>query len=79
MVVPLSRETGEFEGPVRSIHDPRQGEAAIAAAKKDGGVDHSMNDESTVARRDRSIRTRTPSCSIRSRDASPTCRIWARI
>ena len=51
VVIPLSKETGEFTGEIQSIYDPRDGKAMIAAAKKDGGVNHSNNDESTVAQR----------------------------
>lgn len=51
VVIPLSRETGEFTGPVQNIYDPRQGRAMIAAGKKHGGVNHSMNDDSTIAQR----------------------------
>mmetsp|Transcript_21932 Transcript_21932/g.37634 ORF Transcript_21932/g.37634 Transcript_21932/m.37634 type:complete len:545 (-) Transcript_21932:209-1843(-) len=51
VVIPLCKETGEFTGPIQSIYDPRQGKAMLAAAKKDGGVNHSMNDDSTIAQR----------------------------
>ncbi|KAL7554252.1 hypothetical protein ACHAWF_017673 [Thalassiosira exigua] len=51
VVVPLSRETGAFLGPIQSVYDPRRGRAVRAAAKKHGGVNHSMNDESTIAQR----------------------------
>lgn len=51
VVIPLSRETGEFTGPIHNIYDPKAGKAMIAAAKKDGGVNHSNNDESTIAAR----------------------------
>lgn len=51
VVIPLNRETGEFTGPIQNVYDPRQGKAMMAAAKKDGGVNHSMNDESTIAQR----------------------------
>ena len=51
VVIPLSKETGEFAGPIRSIYDPRHGRAMLAAAKKHGGVNHSHNDESTIAQR----------------------------
>eukprot|EP00571_Detonula_confervacea_P011314 CAMPEP_0172298934 /NCGR_PEP_ID=MMETSP1058-20130122/1355_1 /TAXON_ID=83371 /ORGANISM="Detonula confervacea, Strain CCMP 353" /LENGTH=542 /DNA_ID=CAMNT_0013008229 /DNA_START=109 /DNA_END=1737 /DNA_ORIENTATION=- len=51
VVIPLCKETGEFMGPVQSIYDPRQGKAMLAAAKSHGGVNHSMNDESTIAQR----------------------------
>mmetsp|Transcript_13578 Transcript_13578/g.29357 ORF Transcript_13578/g.29357 Transcript_13578/m.29357 type:complete len:543 (+) Transcript_13578:227-1855(+) len=51
VVIPLSKSTGEFNGPIQSIYDPRQGKAMLAAAKKDGGANHSMNDECTIAAR----------------------------
>ncbi|KAL7539056.1 hypothetical protein ACHAXR_008996 [Thalassiosira sp. AJA248-18] len=51
VVIPLSKETGEFAGPIQNIYDPRHGKAMLAAAKKHGGVNHSMNDESTIAQR----------------------------
>lgn len=51
VVIPLSRETGEFAGPIQSAYDPRRGRPLIAAAKKDGGANHSMNDASTIAAR----------------------------
>lgn len=50
-VIPLSKETGEFAGPIQNMYDPRAGQAMIAAAKKNGGVNHSLNDESTIAQR----------------------------
>ncbi|KAL7494515.1 hypothetical protein ACHAWT_007620 [Skeletonema menzelii] len=51
VVIPLSKTTGEFNGPIKSIYDPRQGKAMQAAAKKHGGVNHSNNDDSTIAQR----------------------------
>ena len=51
VVIPLSKETGEFTGPIQSTYDPKQGKAMLAAAKKHGGVNHSMNDETTIAQR----------------------------
>mmetsp|Transcript_16251 Transcript_16251/g.34395 ORF Transcript_16251/g.34395 Transcript_16251/m.34395 type:complete len:555 (+) Transcript_16251:478-2142(+) len=51
VVIPLSKETGEFAGPIQNVYDPRHGQAMIAAAKKHGGVNHSQNDESTIAQR----------------------------
>jgi 6-phosphogluconolactonase len=51
VVIPLSKTTGEFNGTIHSIYDPRQGKAMQAAAKKNGGVNHSHNDESTIAQR----------------------------
>ena len=51
VVIPLCKETGAFTGPIQSIYDPRKGQAMLAAAKKHGGVNHSMNDETTIAQR----------------------------
>eukprot|EP00985_Skeletonema_marinoi_P017395 scaffold9513_cov153-Skeletonema_marinoi.AAC.10 len=51
VVIPLSKTTGEFKGPIHSVYDPRQGKAMQAAAKKHGGVNHSNNDDSTIAQR----------------------------
>jgi len=51
VVIPISRETGEFAGAIQSIYDPRHGKAMLAAAKKHGGANHSMNDESTIKQR----------------------------
>ncbi len=50
-VIPLSKTTGEFKGPIQSMYDPREGKAMQAAAKKHGGVNHSNNDDSTIAQR----------------------------
>ena len=51
VVIPLSKETGEFAGPIQNIYDPKAGKKMIAAAKKHGGVNHSNNDASTIAQR----------------------------
>jgi 6-phosphogluconolactonase (cycloisomerase 2 family) len=51
VVIPLCKETGKFTGPIHNIYDPKAGKAMIAAAKKHGGVNHSNNDESTIAAR----------------------------
>lgn len=51
VVIPLSTETGEFTGPIHSVYDPKQGARMVAAAKKDGGCNHSNNDESTIMER----------------------------
>jgi len=51
VTIPLSLETGEFTGPVASIYDPKGGKLMNAAARKDGGVNHSNNDESTIKMR----------------------------
>jgi 6-phosphogluconolactonase (cycloisomerase 2 family) len=46
--IPISFETGRFTGPIKSTYDPKFGKKLIAAAKKDGGANHSNNDESTI-------------------------------
>lgn len=51
VVIPLSSETGEFSGPIRNIYDPKEGKKMLAAAKKNGGCNHSNNDESTISER----------------------------
>lgn len=51
VVIPLSKETGEFTGPIQHVYDPKCGKKMIAAAKKHGGVNHSNNDASTIAQR----------------------------
>jgi len=51
VVVPLSTETGEFVGPIKNIYDPKKGQKIIAELKKNGGCNHSNNDESTIAER----------------------------
>ena len=51
VVIPLSAETGEFTGSIHNVYDPKCGQKMVAAAKKDGGVNHSNNDASTIAQR----------------------------
>jgi 6-phosphogluconolactonase len=51
VTIPISKQTGEFTGPVKSKYDPKQGKGMVAAAKKNGGVNHSHNDESTIKMR----------------------------
>jgi len=51
VVIPLSPETGEFTGPIRNIYDPKQGKKVVAELKKNGGCNHSNNDASTIAER----------------------------
>jgi len=51
VVVPLSSETGEFTGPIKNIYDPKKGIKIKAALKKNGGCNHSNNDDSTIAER----------------------------
>lgn len=50
-VIPISNETGEFTGPIHSVYDPNLGKDMVATAKKNGGVNHSNNDESTIQQR----------------------------
>eukprot|EP00543_Licmophora_paradoxa_P009451 CAMPEP_0202476150 /NCGR_PEP_ID=MMETSP1360-20130828/93274_1 /ASSEMBLY_ACC=CAM_ASM_000848 /TAXON_ID=515479 /ORGANISM="Licmophora paradoxa, Strain CCMP2313" /LENGTH=507 /DNA_ID=CAMNT_0049103349 /DNA_START=56 /DNA_END=1579 /DNA_ORIENTATION=+ len=50
-VLPLDQETGAFKGPIQNIYDPKHGKAMVAAMKKNGGVNHSHNDESTIKQR----------------------------
>lgn len=50
-VIPLSTETGTFTGPIKSMYDPKGGKQMCAAAKKDGGANHSCNDQSTIQQR----------------------------
>lgn len=49
-VIPL-KEDGSFAGKIKNMYDPRGGIAMRAQAKKFGGVNHSNNDESTIAQR----------------------------
>mmetsp|Transcript_7157 Transcript_7157/g.10463 ORF Transcript_7157/g.10463 Transcript_7157/m.10463 type:complete len:295 (+) Transcript_7157:94-978(+) len=51
VTIPLSTETGNFIGGVESKYDPKGGKIMVAAAKKFGGVNHSNNDDSTIAQR----------------------------
>jgi 6-phosphogluconolactonase (cycloisomerase 2 family) len=51
VTIPLSTETGEFMGEITSKYDPKQGKGMVAAAKKNGGVNHSNNDETTIKQR----------------------------
>lgn len=51
VTIPLSNETGDFAGDITSKYDPKQGQKIVAAAKKNGGVNHSNNDESTIKMR----------------------------
>lgn len=50
-VIPISQETGEFNGPIKSMYDPKFGKKVAAAGKKHGGVNHSNNDDSTIRER----------------------------
>ena len=51
VTIPLEKETGAFAGPIKSKYDPKKGKQMVAAAKKNGGVNHSHNDESTIKAR----------------------------
>jgi 6-phosphogluconolactonase len=51
VVIPLDPETGALLGPVKNTYDPKQGKQMIASAKKDGGVNHSCNDDTTITAR----------------------------
>lgn len=51
VTIPLSTETGNFTGEITSKYDPKGGKTMVAAAKKFGGVNHSNNDDSTIAQR----------------------------
>lgn len=50
-VIPISYETGEFLGPIKNTYDPKGGCSMVAACKKEGGVNHSNNDASTIQER----------------------------
>jgi len=50
-VIPISQETGEFNGPIKSMYDPKFGKKIAAIAKRNGGVNHSNNDDSTIKQR----------------------------
>jgi 6-phosphogluconolactonase (cycloisomerase 2 family) len=50
-VIPISQETGEFTGPIGNMYDPKGGTRMVAAPKKNGGVNHSCNDDSTIRMR----------------------------
>jgi len=51
VVIPIDQENGNFCGPISSKYDPKGGAGMKAAAKKNGGVNHSNNDDSTIAQR----------------------------
>jgi len=50
-VIPICYKTGAFLGPIQSTYDPKGGCSMQAAAKKNGGVNHSNNDASTIQER----------------------------
>lgn len=47
----MDPETGALIGPIKNIYDPKEGQKMVACAKKDGGVNHSCNDDSTISAR----------------------------
>jgi len=51
VTIPLSFETGNFNGEVSSKYDPKEGKTMVAALKCKGGVNHSNNDDSTIKQR----------------------------
>lgn len=51
VTIPLSTETGEFIGGVKSKYDPKYGKGIVAATKSSGGVNHSNNDDLTIKQR----------------------------
>lgn len=51
VVIPLDEETGAFLGPVKNVYDPNCGRQMFASVKTHGGVNHSNNDDSTIAMR----------------------------
>jgi 6-phosphogluconolactonase (cycloisomerase 2 family) len=50
-VIPLDPETGAMTGPVKNVYDPKGGKEVVAPPKKNGGVNHSCNDETTISAR----------------------------
>jgi len=50
-VIPLDYETGALMGPVQHMYDPKGGKGMVAAGRCKGGVNHSNNDDSTIAMR----------------------------
>jgi 6-phosphogluconolactonase len=51
VVIPMDPETGALTGPIKNTYDPKNGEKMVACAKKNGGVNHSCNDDSTISAR----------------------------
>lgn len=51
VVIPMDPSTGALVGGVKSKYDPNKGNVMVSCAKKDGGVNHSCNDESTISAR----------------------------
>ena len=50
-VIPIDPETGALMGPIKNMYDPKGGKGMVAAAKKNGGVNHSCNDATTIRMR----------------------------
>jgi len=50
-VIPINPETGELLGPVRNMYDPKGGKKVVSKGRVDGGVNHSLNDDSTIRSR----------------------------
>lgn len=51
VVIPMDPQTGALLGGVKNTYDPNMGKEMVACAKKDGGVNHSCNDASTISAR----------------------------
>jgi 6-phosphogluconolactonase len=51
VVIPMDPDTGALIGPIKNTYDPKEGQKMVASAKKDGGVNHSCNDDSTISAR----------------------------
>eukprot|EP00536_Pseudo-nitzschia_multiseries_P012498 jgi/Psemu1/68333/estExt_Genemark1.C_4810016 len=51
VVIPMDPDTGALIGGVKNVYDPNMGKTMVACAKKDGGVNHSCNDASTISAR----------------------------
>lgn len=51
VAIPMDPETGALLGGVKHTYDPNMGKRMIAFAKKDGGVNHSCNDATTISAR----------------------------
>jgi len=51
VVIPMDPQTGALLGGVKNVYDPNMGREVVASCKKDGGVNHSCNDESTISAR----------------------------
>ena len=47
----MDPQTGALVGGVKNTYDPNMGKEMVACAKKDGGVNHSFNDENTISAR----------------------------